>query len=161
MKNYQALLILLILTLVPLQGLASEHMSKKEMGGWELDGAYNQLYDLNEVDSFKATVVGFETEAPMAGMSKAVILLVRERPDDEIIKVHVCPLWFAKPSRIGVRKGDRVKVKGAWAEIDGKEVVMASKIKRSEHDEFKVRLTSDGTPFWVMSPEQLAKETTP
>jgi hypothetical protein len=35
---------------------------------------------------------------------------------------------------------------------------MASKIKKGDYFVLKVRLTKDGTPFWTMSPEQLAKE---
>jgi hypothetical protein len=35
---------------------------------------------------------------------------------------------------------------------------MASKVKKGDHYEFKVRLTKDGTPFWTMSPEELARE---
>jgi hypothetical protein len=37
---------------------------------------------------------------------------------------------------------------------------MASKIKKDPDLEIvKVRLTKDGTPFWTMTPEQLAIET--
>jgi hypothetical protein len=35
---------------------------------------------------------------------------------------------------------------------------MASKVKQGEHFEFKVRLTKDGTPFWTMSEDELARE---
>jgi hypothetical protein len=35
---------------------------------------------------------------------------------------------------------------------------MASKVKKGESFELKMRLTRDGTPFWTMTPEQLAKE---
>jgi hypothetical protein len=51
-------------------------------------------------------------------------------------------------------------VKGVWAEIDGKDVFIASKIKKDPNTEIiKVRLTKDGTPFWTMSQERLAMET--
>jgi hypothetical protein len=51
-------------------------------------------------------------------------------------------------------------LKGVWAEIDGKDVFMASKIKKDPNTEIiKVRLTKDGTPFWTMSQERLAMET--
>lgn len=49
-------------------------------------------------------------------------------------------------------------VKGCWAEINGKDVFMASKVKKGESFEFKVRMTKDGTPFWTMTPDQVAKE---
>jgi hypothetical protein len=31
-------------------------------------------------------------------------------------------------------------------------------VKKGESQQFKVRLTKDGTPFWTMTPEQLARE---
>lgn len=154
MKYARLMAIILTMFAVPLGGLASD---KQDMGGWEKEGAYNQLYDVNEMDTFKATVSGVSTVVPMPGMSPAVAMQVRDQ-DDELITVHICPVWFAKPSRIGLRKGDRIKIRGAWAEIDGKDVFMASKIKKGDDWVFKTRLTSDGTPFWTMTPEQLEKE---
>lgn len=154
MKFARLMLIFLTLFAVPLCSLASD---KLDMGGWEKEGAYNRLYDLNEVDNFKATVVGVTTIVPLPGMSPGVALQVRDQ-DEELITVHVCPVWFAKPSIIGLKKGDRVKLRGSWAEIDGKDVFLVSKIKKGDDWQFKVRLTSDGTPFWTMSPEELDKE---
>jgi len=53
----------------------------------------------------------------------------------------------------------RIKIKGVWAEINGKDVFMASKVKQDPDFEIiKVRLTKDGTPFWTMNSEQLAME---
>jgi hypothetical protein len=63
-----------------------------------------------------------------------------------------------KPDSIGLKKGDRVKVKGSWAQIGGKDVFIASKVKKSENVELKVRRTKDGMPFWAMSSEELEKE---
>ncbi len=131
---------------------------KRDMGGWEIDGAYNKLYEAAEFEAFKGVVVKIKEMAPMPGMSKGVILWVRERGEEEIIRVDVCPTWFAKLRKTGIKKGDKVHVKGVFAEIDGEDVFMASKVKKGADWQFKVRLTKDGTPFWTMSPEQLAKE---
>jgi hypothetical protein len=126
--------------------------------GWEKDSAYNKLYDLDEWDSFKGQVVGFKKITPLQGMSPGVALLVKEKGGDEVITVHLGPIPFVNPNSISLRKGEKVKVKGVWAEIDGNEIFMASKVKKGDYYEYKVRLTKDGTPFWTMSPEQLAKE---
>ena len=131
---------------------------KRDMGGWEIDGAYNKLYDPAEFESFKGVVVKIKEMAPMPGMSRGVILWVRERREEEVYRVDLCPVWFAKPRDTGIRKGEKVHVKGVFAEINGEDVFMASKIKKGADWQFKVRLTKDGTPFWTMSPEQLAKE---
>jgi hypothetical protein len=130
----------------------------KLMKGWEEGSPYNQLYNVKEFEYFRAWVVGFKEEPPMPGMSPATIMIVKD--GDDLVDVHICPTWFAKPEEIGVKKGDRVKIKGAWAEIDNKDVFMASKIKKSDSDvfEFKVRLTKNGKPFWTMTKEELARE---
>ena len=129
----------------------------KEMGGWELGSPYNNFYNVAEMDSFKANVIKITEAAPLAGMSPGVILKVKES-DNESIDVHVCPVWYRNAESIGLKRGDQVKIRGVWAEINGKDIFMASKIKKGDYYVLKVRLTKDGTPFWTMSAEQLAKE---
>ena len=85
-------------------------VDEKLMKGWEADSPYNKLYDVKEYEKFRAWVVGFKEEAPMQGMSPATIMIVKD--GDDLIDVHICPTWFAKPEDVGVRKGDRVKLKG-------------------------------------------------
>ncbi len=127
-----------------------------DMQGWEIDSPYNKLYDARELDSFKGYVRKIYTLVPMPGMAPATALLVAESEEDLNV-VHVCPEWFAGPGDIGVRRGDRVKVKGVWAEIDGEFVFMASKVKKGDYFDFKVRVTKDGTPFWTLTPEEQEK----
>jgi len=133
-------------------------VDEKLMKGWEEGSPYNQLYDVKEYEKFRAWVVGFKEEPPMPDMSPATIMIVKD--GDDLIDVHICPTWFAKPEEVGVKKGDRVKMKGVWAEVDGKDVFMVAKIKKGESDvfEFKVRLTKNGKPFWTMTKEELALE---
>ena len=126
--------------------------------GWEPGSPYNKLYNANEIDYFRANVVKVTEVVPMPGMSAGVALLVKEAPDDEPIEVHVCPTWFMDKGGIGLKRGDRVKIRGVWAEINGKDVFMAAKIKKGDYFVLKVRLTKDGKPFWAMSEEELAHE---
>lgn len=135
-------------------GNASE---QKDMGGWELDSPYNKLYNPSEMDKFKAIVVGIKEVVPMPGMTPGVALMVRES-EGEVILVHICPSWYIDKRDIGIRKGDKVKIRGVWVEINGEDVFIASKIKKGEYFELKIRLTSSGKPFWTMGPEELAKE---
>ncbi len=127
------------------------------MGGWERGGTYDRLYDPQELDKFKGKVIAIKEVVPLPGMSPGVALVVRDRDGEEIL-VHLGPRWFIDPKTMGIRVGDKVKVKGCWAEIDDKDVFIASKVKKGDYFEFKVRLTKDGTPFWTMSPEELARE---
>ena len=132
---------------------------EKNMKGWELGSPYNSNYDVKEFEYFRAWVVGFKEEPPMKGMSPATIMIVKD--GEELIDVHICPTWFSKPEDVGVKKGDRVKIKGVWAEIDEKDVFLMSKVKKGEFFQFKVRLTADGKPFWTMGKEELAWERLP
>ena len=153
--------ILMGLALIPLMTLSIPGVphgeEKSDMGGWGKGSPYNKHYKAAEMDSFKGIVVRVKEVVPLPGMEPGVALLVRES-GTETIMVHLCPVCFAKPASIGMKRGDRVKVKGVWAEINGEDVFMASKVTKGDYFAFKVRLTKDGTPFWTMSPEELAKE---
>lgn len=127
------------------------------MKGWEADSEYNSHYDVREYEKLRVWFVRAKEVVPMPGMSPATVLEVLEGAD--LIEVHLCPTWYRKPSEIMLKKNERIKIKGVWAEINGKDVFMASKIKKDPDFEIiKVRLTKDGTPFWTMTPERLAWE---
>ena len=131
---------------------------KRDMKGWGINDPYNKLYDVREFEKVRAYVIRVKEVVPMPGMSPATALDVREGA--YVWEVHLCPTWYRKPSEIRLKKNERIKLKGVWAEINGKDVFMASKIKKDPNTEIiKVRLTKDGTPFWTMTPEQLAMET--
>lgn len=147
------LLILILGAVMVFSG--SAFAADEGLKGWEIDGAYNKLYSVAEFDNFKGEIEDIMEIVPMEGMAPGLALSVKDR-DGEIILVHLGPKSFC--SDHGLRKGDQVKIRGAWAEIGGKEIFMASKIKRGEDYAYKVRLTSDGKPFWCMGPDELAKE---
>lgn len=135
---------------------AAAAAEKKDMGGWEPGGTYDRYYNPAEMDSFKGTVIGIEEVVPLPGMAPGLALLVQESGEEKVV-VHLCPLWFESANGLRIKKGDRVKVSGVWAEIDDKDVFMGSKVKKGGYT-FKVRLTKDGTPFWAMPADQLARE---
>lgn len=153
---YQARNLSIVLFLSLLLAAVSGFCQPADMGGWGEDGRYNALYAASELDRLKCTIDKVIEVEPMKGMSPGIALLVRDA-DGERITVHVGPKWFLGDS-IGFKRGDEVKIRGAWAEIDGKEVFMAAKIKKGDFAELKVRLTKDGKPFWTMTPEELARE---
>jgi len=152
---YLTTLILLSLVLAVSYVQAEE---KPDMKGWGINDPYNKLYDVREFEKVRCYVVRVKEVVPMPGMSPATALVVREGAYEW--EVHLCPTWYRKPSEIRLKKNERIKLKGVWAEINGKDIFMASKIKKDPNTEIiKVRLTKDGTPFWTMTPERLAMET--
>ena len=117
-----------------------------DLKGWEKDSQYNALY---QVDIIEVT--------PFPDMSPGLGMTFRLR-DGEMVTVHLAPSWFAKFVIYAFKKGDPVKAKGCWAEIGGKKVFMASKVRNGEYFEIKFRRTKDGTPYWTMTPEEMTKE---
>jgi len=128
-----------------------------DITGWEIDSEYNEQYDPKERDSIKGDIVKFITVKPLKGMVSGTAFILDEGGGDKVV-VHVCPESYATGRETGLRRGDWVKVKGAWADIGDESIFMAAKIRKDNDYAFKVRLTADGKPFWTMSPEELAKE---
>jgi hypothetical protein len=128
-----------------------------DLAGWGKGSEYNKSYQASEFDEFKGTVEEITEIKPLPGMAPGIGLKVKDQ-DGDMVAVHLGPKAFVKVDSIGLKKGDRVKVKGAWAQIGGTEVFIASKVKKGENIELKMRRTKDGMPFWTMSPEELAKE---
>jgi hypothetical protein len=129
---------------------------KKGTEGWERDSTYNTFYDLALKEKLKGIVTDIRTITPLSGMAPGVGLLV-DSPKYGTVLVHLGPRFFVDLNSIWKLKGAKVKVRGVWAEINSEKVFMAYKVK-SDNFAIKLRLTSDGTPLWTMSPEELAKE---
>ena len=138
--------------------LAVAAQGGKDITGWEKGGAYDKFYDAKEADSFKGRVEDIIDITPMPGMVKGIGLVVRDKKDNKTETVHLGPKDFVDLNAIGLKKGDTVKVVGVWATIGGKEVVLASKLKKDEGVELKVRRSKDGMGWWNLSPEELEKE---
>ncbi len=159
--NSKALKVLVILIFAAnFMVVYADDIDPELMKGWEVDSEYNKHYDVREFEKIRCWFLRAKEVVPMPGMSPATVVEVLEGTD--VIEVHLCPSWYRKPSEIMLKKNDRIKIKGVWAEINGKDVFMASKIKKDPNFEIiKVRLTKDGTPFWTMTPERRAWESMP
>lgn len=129
---------------------------KGGLEGWEKYSAYNNLYDLAQKDRLKGVIVDVKKLTPLPGMAPGVGLLVQS-PQDGAVTVHLGPRPFINLNKIWNMKGAEVKVRGVWARIADENVFIAYKVKSSK-GVLKLRKTSDGTPHWTMTPEELAKE---
>ncbi|MDX2441500.1 MAG: hypothetical protein QNK40_13250 [Desulfobacterales bacterium] len=157
-KQYTFRWIIFLVCVFTISGVYSiQAGDSKDMGGWGMNDPYNKLYNAADVERIKVVVTEVKEVIPIPGMSPGVALVVKEGGEGEEILVHLCPVWYKKASQIGIRKGDKIDLRGYFAEINGEEVIMAAKIKRKGKS-FKVRLSSDGTPFWTLSPAALQKE---
>lgn len=149
-------LFILCCTLVMAVAVSSSLAADEGIKGWEQDSEYNNLYKVSELDRLKGNIQKIIDIKPMKGMAPGIGLILKDGDGDKVT-VHVGPTSFLGKN-IGLKRGDRVKIRGAWAEINDEDIFMAAKIKKGDYFVLKVRLTKDGKPFWVMSPEELTKE---
>jgi len=149
-----------VLTLVLLAATASQASDNDEKyKGWGMDSAYRQLYDAGWVEKLKVYVKDVIEVEPMPGMVKGVGLVVEDKDEGELYTVHICPEAYMSKRAMGFRKGDKLVLKGCFVDIQDQEVIMAAKIKIERSGKvIKVRLTSNGKPFWAMDEDELKKE---
>ncbi len=133
------------------------HAEKNDLMGWEIESEYQQLYDVDAVEKLKVYVKDIIEIKPLPGMAKGIGLVVEDDEEGELYTVHICPVGYKSKRSIGIKKRDKLTLRGCFVEIGDDEVIMASKIK-FRGKTLKVRLTSDGKPFWAMSEEELKKE---
>lgn len=152
-------LLSLLAALVLLAGPAfAGPKANPDIKGWEKGGDYDKLFDPKEADALKGRVVKIIDIKPFDGMAAGVGLQIEDKKDKTLEIVHLGPKDFVDLASIGLKEGDQVKVMGAWAEIDGQDILLAVKVKKGEDTQLKVRRTKDGYPFWNMTPEQRKAE---
>ena len=153
-------LLLSLALVVCLAGVA--HAGAKanpDIKGWEKGSDYDKLFDPKEADSLKGRVAKIYDIKPADGMAAGIALQIEDKKDKTLETVHLGPKDFVDLASIGLKEGDQVKVIGAWAEVDGQDVLLAVKVKKDENTQLKVRRTRDGFPYWSMTPEQVKAET--
>jgi hypothetical protein len=126
--------------------------------GWEQGGEYDNHYRNEERDKFKGVIVDIQEIIPMPGMSTGIGLVIAKRQSGKHVLVHLGPKDFVLSRGHFLQKGISVKVYGVWAEIGGREVFMAAKVKQFPDTQIKVRRTRDGKPFWSMPADELKRE---
>jgi len=130
---------------------------QQDITGWENGSEYNRLYRVDKYVKLKGSMVEIIDVVPLKGMAPGIGMIIL-LGDGERVTVHFAPKWFAKFLNYGFKKGDSVKVKGCWAEISGKKVFLASKVRNGEYFEVKFRRTMDGRPYWTLKPEEMIQE---
>jgi hypothetical protein len=147
----------MLLSLLAASASAQEVVSP----GWEAGSAYNQKYDVDDYETLKGSFDQFLIVTPMRGMAEGLALRMTTREGREVL-AHLSPKTYLGYDDILPKlfePGDPIKLKGAFAEIGGKEVFMTSKVRKSEIIEFKFRSTRTGTPYWTLSALDMIDET--
>lgn len=137
---------------------------KANLVGWERDSDYNKLYNLETFSKVKASMVELVEVAPLPDMAPGMGVLVEVlEPTEDLAEgdklvAHFGPKGHVRFLPYVSKPGDKLTLRGSLVEIDGQKVLMASKIKVNEIFEFKVRRTSDGTPYWTLTAQELIDE---
>lgn len=152
MKQFMLLVLPAALLCLPLSS-AKATPSKAGMEGWENGAPYHKLYNPKKLESFKGKLKEIITVVPMPGMAAGTALVVSTRKGREII-VHLGPKAFVDVSVIGLKPGDPLKIVGAFARAGQQRFFIASKIKKGEFVQVKLRRTKDGVPFWAMTMDE-------
>lgn len=159
MKFYRFKIIGLISVLFFISGIMFCFADESKFKGWEIDSEYHQLYDPDAVEKIKVYVKKVEEKVPGPDMAKGVILEVEDAEEGELYTVHVCPVAYKSKRALGISKRDKLSLRGCFVDFGDDEIIMASKIKiEKKKKTIKVRLTSNGKPFWSMDQEELKKE---
>jgi hypothetical protein len=136
---------------------AAVHSADVRKKGWEEGSEYDELFLAEDIEDFKGKIVKIIDVEPMPGMDEGIGIVGEARKERERITVHMGPRDFVKPRMGMLKRGDKVKVYGCFADIEGEEFFMASKVKKDDR-QVKVRRTRDGVAWWNFSPEELAAE---
>lgn len=141
--------------LIALLALSTAAFAEEEYKGWGAESEFEALYDTWEHDRVKGKFVKFKDITPLDGMAEGIAIEVRNRDDDQIVTGILGPKDYVGMDHMDypLRKGDKIKLYGAWAEVDGQEMMIATKIKYKDDSQYKVRRTKDGVAYWNMSAE--------
>jgi hypothetical protein len=160
-KSSKLALLLVMWVLLPLSAGFGGHIQnawgaeEQKSQGWEKGSPYNKLYNPDRLVKMKGKMEQLVEVIPMEGMAPGLAMVITTDKTGDKVTVHMGPKWFVDLLTKGFKKGDRVKIKGTWADIEGKKVLMALKVRNGEYFEVKFRKTKDGTPYWTMTPEEI------
>lgn len=107
-------------------------------------GKYQQLYASGSVETVSGMVESIDLVVPPGVRTQAVYLSLKT--DVGLLPVQLGPEWFVQKLPARIEKGDKVEVTGARITIEGKTLLLAAQVKKS--DQVLVFRNSAGVPVW-------------
>ncbi|MFH1264043.1 MAG: DNA-binding protein [Pseudomonadota bacterium] len=114
-------------------------------GGWGPGSPYSRMYDPKTIDTIRGEVVSVDRITPLRGMHKGIHLIIKT--DTGTVVVHLGPDWYIERQDMKIELKDVVEVTGSRVAIEGKNVLIASEIKKGT-DVLTLR-DSNGFPAWA------------
>ena len=147
MKDKKSTVAIMVVSLLLASSLALAQPWKgwRGSGGWGIGTPYSGLYNPALADNLTGEVVKVEKVTPIKGMTYGVQILLKT--EKETIPVHLGPGWYVERLDIKIGKGDKIEVKGARANFQDNQVIIAGEIKKGEN--VLVMRDANGTPVWA------------
>jgi hypothetical protein len=137
--------ILLGICLLVGTGFAQMTVKSKGSDGWGFGDRYDQNFNHFNVQTYYGKIKSVDTITPLPGMAYGVQLIVTS--DESDVAVHLGPAWFVlRQDNMIFTKNDDIEIKGMKAMLNGKQVIMASQVKKK--DRILFLRDDDGIPSW-------------
>lgn len=112
--------------------------------GWGPGSKYNQLYDINTVETISGQVISVDQISHDNSKSNGVHLTVNT--GQENITVHLGPAWYIDNQEIQIVKDDIISVTGSKVVYNGDMIIIAKYVIKG-NDELLLR-DDNGFPLW-------------
>ncbi len=137
-KSSLALIGMLILMSAPYMFSQNAH------DGWEEGSKFDNLFDINNIDTLQGEVVSVDSLVPMKGMSYGIKLIIKT--SKETISAFIGPTWFTQCLHILIKPKDEVELTGSRVKFNGDSIIIASRIVSNR---IILQLRNDkGQPIW-------------
>ena len=114
-------------------------------GEWCIGDPYQQMFVNSGQESVVGQVISVDTVTPMRGMGSGISVKLKNERED--IDVQLGPAWYILFQDMSLQVNDRnIEVRGYRTMIEGKPVIMASKLVR--RDKVLLLRDEDGVPYW-------------
>lgn len=125
--------------------VAQMSLKSKGSDGWGYNDKYEQNFTKFGIKTYYGEIKSVDTTTPLPNMSSGIQLTVNIDNSDQI--VHLGPAWFLlRQDNMHFSKGETVEILGPKVSIGGKQVIMASEVKKRDR---KLYLRDkDGIPYW-------------
>lgn len=107
--------------------------------------AYHRDFDMKAVEELTGKIADIKFSGKDNSESKGMELLLQS--DEQLIPVHLGPVWYMNMQRGKFKKGDIISVKGSRVIMNHKPVLIAQELKLGNK---LLRLRdANGHPYWM------------
>lgn len=144
-RSFRIILATVSAALLATPVLAAPWQQWRGSGGWGMGGAYQRMYDPAKVETVAGEVVSVDEVSMGKGPKKGIHLKLQT--NQGTIPVHLGPSWYLERQDARIAPGDRVEVKGARVNFNGKPAIIAAEVKKG--DEVLQLRDASGVPAWA------------